>query len=90
MPYRVDWKLHFQKPRIHGKRFEPKRPVNWRGSVSMTYIDGDQRMTDAREWASPFPLTKDQALDVMRGLLADIIDESGQGAVDAAFWMEVK
>lgn len=90
MTYRVDWKLHFQKPRIHGKRFEPKRPVNWRGSVSMTYREGDKNVTDAREWVSPFPLTKDQALDVMRAMLLDILEESGQGAIDAAFWMAVK
>lgn len=89
MTYRVDWKLHYQSPRIRGKRFAPKRPVNWRGSVSMTYVEKDQRVTDAREWVSPFPLTKDQALDVMRAMLMDILAESGQGAVDAAFWMEV-
>lgn len=90
MTYRVDWKLNYQSPRIRGKRFAPKRPVNWKGGVSMGYIEGDQRVTDAREWVSPFPLTRDQALDIMKAMLQDIIDESGQGAVDAAFWMEAK
>ena len=89
MTYRVDWKLHYQSPRIRGKRFAPKRPVNWKGGVSMMYRQGEQDVTDSREWVSPFPLKRNEALDVMRALLQDIIEESGQGAVNASFWMEV-
>jgi hypothetical protein len=89
MTYRVDWKLHYQSPRIRGKRFAPKRPVNWKGGVTMTYKNEKETMTDSREWVSPYPLTRDQALDVMKAMLQDIIDDSGQGAIGAAFWMEV-
>ncbi len=86
---RIEWKLHFHSPRVHGKRFMPKRPVNWRGEMWMKYKVGDEIMTDSREWQTQSPILKDEAVDVLRLQLADIIAESGDDAIDAGFWLEV-
>ncbi len=86
---RIEWKLNFRSPRIHGKRFMPKRPVQWKGEMWMKYRVGDQVMTDSREWQTHSPIRKDDAVDVLRLQLADIMAESGQGAIDAGFWLEV-
>lgn len=86
---RIDWKLSFRSPSVHGKRFMPKRPVNWKGEMWMSYRRPTGVETDSREWRSMSPLTKDEAVDVLREQLASIIEESGQDAVDAGFWLEV-
>ncbi|MNZ81437.1 hypothetical protein D3C78_1001040 [compost metagenome] len=86
---RIEWRLHFRSPRTHGKRFMPKRPVNWKGEMWMKYRDGDRVVTDSREWRTHSPILKDDAVDVLRLQLADIIAESGDDAFDAGFWLEV-
>lgn len=86
---RIEWRLHFRSPRTHGKRFMPKRPVHWRGEMWMKYRDGDQVVTNSREWRSQSPILKDDAVDILRLQLADIIAESGDDAFDAGFWLEV-
>lgn len=86
---RIEWRLHFRSPRTHGKRFMPKRPVNWKGEMWMKYRDGDQVVTNSREWRSHSPILKDDAVDILRLQLADIVAESGDDAFDAGFWLEV-
>lgn len=86
---RIEWRLHYRSPRTHGKRFMPKRPVNWKGEMWMKYRDGDQVVTDSREWRTQSPIPKDDAVDVLRLQLADIVAESGDDAFDAGFWLEV-
>lgn len=86
---RIEWRLHFRSPRTHGKRFMPKRPVNWKGEMWMKYRDGDQVVTDSREWRTQSPILKDDAVDILRLQLADIVAESGDDAFDAGFWLEV-
>lgn len=86
---RIEWRLHFRSPRTHGKRFMPKRPVHWRGEMWMKYRDGDQVVTNSREWRSQSPILKDDAVDILRLQLADIVAESGDDAFDAGFWLEV-
>lgn len=82
---RIEWKNTSGSLRIHGKRFMPKRPVNWRGQVWMKFNRGTEIETVSREWKTGSPIFRKEAQHILRAMLQDIIDQSGDDAFDAGF-----
>lgn len=84
---RIEWRHTWSndKPRIHGARFMPKRPVIWWGKVWMEYPDGHRHI---REWKTSSPILRKEAQDVLKAMLADLLNEHGAGAVNAGFEMQ--
>jgi len=86
---RIEWKNSFSKVRIHGKRFMPKRPVNWRGQVWLTYPGATQHERIVVDWNTSAPIIRKDAQHILKAMLAEIVEQHGDDAIDAGFWLEV-
>lgn len=75
-------------PVVDNARSVPKRPVIWFGEVWLLMPDGAKH---SRGWRSHNKITRQQAQDVMRAMLDDLIAECGKdAAVDSGFRMECR
>lgn len=75
-------------PQCDNARSVPKRPVIWLGEVWLRMPNGDRH---ARGWRSHQPITRQQAQDVLRAMLDDLIEECGRdSAVDSGFRMRCR
>lgn len=75
-------------PVVDDARSVPKKPVIWRGEVWLRLPDGSK---SSREWKVKQRVTREQAQDVMRAMLDDLLDECGRNeAIDAGFTLECR
>lgn len=75
-------------PQVDNARSVPKRPVTWFGEVWLLMPNGAKH---SRGWRSHNKITRQQAQDVMRAMLEDLIDECGKdAAIDSGFRMETR
>lgn len=83
---RVVWNNSMDGPPVvDNARSVPKRPVIWWGEIWLLMPDG---VRDTRQWRAKRPMLKEQAQDVLRAMLADLIAENGNNAaIDSGFMM---
>lgn len=75
-------------PQVNSARSVPKRPVIWFGEVWLLMPNG---LRDMRRWRSKQKVARQQAQDILRQMLDDLIAEHGQdAAIDAGFRMECR
>lgn len=75
-------------PQVSSARSVPKRPVIWHGTIWLKMPDGT---VDRRTWRAQQKVTRQQAQDILRQMLEDLIAENGENAaIDAGFRMECR
>lgn len=83
----VFWNSRMQGPPVcDNVRSVPKKPVVWIGSVWLTLPGGE---CDTRSWRSNGRITRQQAQDVLKALLDQLVGEHGKdSAVDSGFTLK--
>lgn len=82
---RIYWKSPWEHPRVHGRRFIPKRPVIWHGTIWMEFREGDEVIRDTREWKASSPILRHEAQEIIHEMLNQIIITNGNKALGAGF-----
>lgn len=75
-------------PQVDNARSVPKKPVIWWGNVWLLMPNGYKH---SRPWRAKQKITRQQAQDVLRAMLDDLIDECGSdAAIDSGFRLECR
>lgn len=82
---KITWVNGQAAPQVDGWANVPKKPVIWWGEVWLKLPNGDKV---AQAWRSRQKIRGSDAMDVIRALLNELVEENGVDAIDSGFWIQ--
>lgn len=83
---KIEWRQSWDKCRVHGRKYLPKKPVIWTGEAWLQYENGERFISEFRTGS---PVLRFDAQLVIVALLDELAAEHGDEVKDIGFYFQV-